>query len=115
MPYADKEDQKACSKKHYELNKQEYIDRSTKNNILRRERNKSFIEDYKKLNPCVDCGESNTIVLEFDHITGDKFKDISTMANQMYGLDKIKEEIDKCEVVCANCHRIRTYNRRGLV
>lgn len=57
---------------------------------------------------CADCGEQNPVVLEFDHIGTDKFLGVSQMVSSNYGVEKIKQEIAKCQVVCANCHRIRT-------
>lgn len=52
-------------------------------------------------------GETNILVLEFDHLR-DKFKDISMMIKQTYGIEAIKKEVDKCQVLCSNCHNIKT-------
>lgn len=61
---------------------------------------------------CADCGESNPLVLEFDHLgEEEKSHNISQMLTSNYGLDAIKKEIEKCEIVCANCHKIRTARR----
>jgi Zn-finger protein len=60
--------------------------------------------------PCVDCGETDTAVLEFDHLS-DKTADISRMIRG-HSWERILVEISKCEVVCANCHRRRTYQRQ---
>jgi len=59
---------------------------------------------------CWDCGERNPIVLEFDHLK-DKTKDVSKMVSQNYGVETIRKEVNKCDVVCANCHKIRTSTR----
>ena len=65
-----------------------------------------------KLRPCVDCKEVfNPCAMDFDHVRGRKFKSVSQMKG--VSLSRIKAEIRKCEVVCANCHRIRTCKRRG--
>lgn len=69
--------------------------------------------DYLCAQSCVDCGNSNPIVLEFDHVRDSKSYNVSDMVRKGYKWDTIQKEIDKCEVVCANCHRIRT-NDRGL-
>jgi hypothetical protein len=72
-----------------------------------RKTNRQFIYDYLKANHCVDCGETNPIVLEFDHKDPD-LKLFNLGDSKSYSLDKIKNEITKCDVVCANCHRVRT-------
>lgn len=73
---------------------------------IRRSRNSEYILNYLKSNPCIDCGESDPIVLEFDHITNKKF---NISEGKLYSIEKIREEIEKCEVRCANCHRRKTY------
>ena len=65
---------------------------------------------YLLEHPCVDCGESDTAVLEFDHLS-DKTADVSRMILSN-SWERILVEISKCEVVCANCHRRRTYQRQ---
>jgi hypothetical protein len=72
--------------------------------------NKERIEKYLNCHPCVDCGETDIVVLDFDHIRGEKFLNISQMVNQGYSWKTIKEEINKCDVRCANDHRRRHAN-----
>lgn len=61
---------------------------------------------------CVDCGEKDPVVLEFDHLNpSTKFKDVSKLLGK--SLYKLEEEISKCEVVCANCHKRRTAKMFG--
>lgn len=62
---------------------------------------------------CVDCGNDNPVVLEFDHIESNKYMEISLMMRNLHADSSIIEEIEKCEIVCANCHRIRTATRAG--
>jgi hypothetical protein len=57
--------------------------------------------------PCVDCGETDPIVLEFDHVTGKKDRSITKLVSDKSSWKKIQDEIDKCEVRCRNCHRKR--------
>lgn len=66
---------------------------------------KKFVLEYLLDHPCVDCGESDPIVLDFDHVRGVKVCDVSRMTSTGYRCWRIKEEIEKCEVRCANCHR----------
>lgn len=69
--------------------------------------------DYFKLHPCVDCGESDPLVLEFDHLRDKTFNIARAMPDR--GWDSILAEIEKCEVVCANCHRRRTLRRMNAL
>ena len=57
--------------------------------------------DYLKKHPCVDCGEKNPIVLEFDHLR-DKLIEVSRLV-QYTSINKVQSEIEKCEIRCANC------------
>ena len=78
---------------------------------LRRLRNIQIAFDHLLANPCVDCGETNPIVLEFDHVRGEKITDVSSMLRKAFSPKKIVDEIAKCEVRCANCHRKVTAQR----
>ena len=67
---------------------------------------------------CIDCGEKDIRVLEFDHVRGVKkrFKHrrgegVSFLLMNGYNWEAIKKEIDKCEVRCCNCHKLRTYEQ----
>lgn len=113
MAYKNKEDQAKASKRYYEKNKKKVKARSLKSNKVRSDRNKIYIDKIKAERGCVDCGETNPVVLDFDHVRGEKVKCVSDMARQSYGLKTIQAEIDKCEVRCANCHRIVTDQRRN--
>lgn len=73
--------------------------------------NLEWIHEYLKTHPCVDCKEDDWIVLEFDHVRGKKLLAVTRMAHSAVSLDKVKAEVAKCEVRCANCHRRVTYNR----
>jgi hypothetical protein len=59
---------------------------------------------------CADCGTKEVAVLEFDHI-GEKSGHVSTMGWEGYAAKRLTKELDACEVVCVNCHRLRTYSR----
>lgn len=74
---------------------------------------RDFVGGFLLENPCVDCGNEDIRVLEFDHIRGKKRLGVAVMVNQGYTLDTIKSEISKCEVRCRNCHTIKTYERLG--
>ena len=85
-----------------------------------RERNKGYIArnaqhvwDYLLAHPCVDCGETDPIVLEFDHVRGEKVFALSNMVQRQFSLAKLDAEIAKCEVRCANCHKRKTAREQG--
>ena len=82
----------------------------------KKKENRQNINEYLSSHPCVDCKNNNIIVLEFDHIDrSKKHKAISEMIATGYSWIKIKEEIDKCDVRCANCHRIKTAKQLGYI
>lgn len=78
------------------------------------ERNIQLVREYLAQHPCVDCGETDPIVLDFDHLR-DKKHEISTMVYNAYPWEKILAEIAKCQVRCSNDHRRATYRRRLAV
>lgn len=70
------------------------------------------IVDTLKANPCSDCHKTYPVyVLQFDHVRGVKKFDISE--GLTHAIKNILQEIEKCELVCANCHAIRTFRRRN--
>src|SRR5439155_9463798 len=73
----------------------------------RRQENRRNIIAYLQAHPCIDCGERDIVVLEFDH-RGAKAGDVSTYANSGRGWARVLKEIEACDVRCANCHRRRT-------
>jgi hypothetical protein len=75
-----------------------------------RKENQERLVGYLSQHPCVDCGEADIVVLEFDH-RADKVADISTFANSGRTWERILSEIRKCDVRCANCHRRKTAER----
>lgn len=107
MAYKDKEKQRAYAREHYEKNRDAYIQRAKDHRSVMHGRSREFIYEYLLAHPCVDCGEADPVCLEFDHLR-DKEHNISDMMRRGYGVDAIRDEIEKCEVVCANCHRRRT-------
>lgn len=76
-----------------------------------RRRRADEYRDLKKTLVCVDCGNSDYRVLDFDHLS-DKLVTISQVARE-WSMKRLMTEINKCDVVCSNCHRIRTHERRN--
>lgn len=96
-----------CSKNYPK--RKEYFLESKK--VLQK-RNHKYVLKFLKINPCIDCGESDPIVLEFDHME-QKHENISDMIRRCFSLETIKNEINKCVVRCANCHRRKT-SKNGI-
>ncbi len=71
------------------------------------------IVEYLKEHPCIDCGESDPIVLEFDHVRGSKLFSVGQKVASAGSWAKILSEMKKCEVRCCNCHRRKTALERG--
>jgi hypothetical protein len=103
----------AYGREHYLKHRRRYIAQAAKvKNRLRRERTLYFIEFFKT-HPCVDCGEGDPIVLEFDHLRDKSFSIGGELSRRTW--ESIMAEVKKGEVVCANCHRRRTAQRRGAL
>lgn len=77
------------------------------------ERDRVFVIDWLQNHACVDCGESDPVVLEFDHVRGEKHSSIANLVLHGVSIRKIAEEVAKCDVRCANCHRRVTAHRGG--
>jgi hypothetical protein len=101
----------AISKAHYKNNKHTYIARAKTRTDLVIEENREQLFVYLSSHPCVDCDNTDIRVLEFDHVRGKKLGNISRMIGEGFSWKTIEAEIAKCEVRCANCHRIKTYER----
>lgn len=86
-------------------------DRSGENNPRWNGGKTAYIEDLKKESSCKDCGESHKSCLEFHHTDpGEKMLSVSRMAvTAEYGIDDLKNEVSKCDLICRNCHAKRHY------
>jgi L-lysine 2,3-aminomutase len=78
--------------------------------VRRREIARRYIVDYLRATGCSDCGIGDVAVLEFDHTT-EKRAAVANLVRHGYDTARIAEEIERCEVVCVNCHRRRTASR----
>jgi hypothetical protein len=74
--------------------------------VRARKARQSYVLGYLRAHPCIDCGEPDPVVLEFDHIRGEKIRPINQMIVSSSS-KQLTQEIEKCEVRCANCHRRR--------
>jgi hypothetical protein len=94
------------SREHYFVNHAAYIERNRRNNPRHRTRNATAVLEYLQLHPCIRCGESDPIVLEFNHKDPSmKAANISDLVRIGCSLTRLFDEITRCEVMCANCHQ----------
>jgi intein-encoded DNA endonuclease-like protein len=99
---------RSCQKKvaatWYRSNKQTHLKKVRCNTERHKERACAYLGEVLRSSACVDCGEDDPLVLEFDHIE-DKDTTISEMRRTGYSVSRIKKELEKCQIRCANCHR----------
>lgn len=102
-----------CFKVYFRERGRKHLEQVEKSRSARRERAHDYVLTHLRTVACVDCGERDPLVLEFDHL-GDKVSEVGTLVGEAKRIDLIAAEIAKCAVVCCNCHRRRTYVRRGV-
>ncbi len=111
---------RACVRKkrqqYYLANREACLNRARANpNVpARRKAFRDFLDEAKTSRPCADCGNKfPSCVMDFDHMPGKK-KSFCLGHAASCSLETVKREIAKCELVCANCHRMRTHRRKGI-
>jgi hypothetical protein len=93
--------------KYYETHKEYEKARTKKRRQRVREEAREYVYDYLSTHPCVDCGESDPVVLDFDHVKG-KGSTVNNLISRGASIRRIKAEIRLTEVRCSNCHRRKT-------
>lgn len=99
-----------CFRSYFRARGQLHRDQTAAALRRRREAGQKYVEAVKRRSVCADCGISEPVVLDFDHI-GSKRAEISKLTAEGASIATIKTEIGQCEVVCAICHRRRTARR----
>lgn len=120
MPHKDPERAKEHHSRYmrevwYPKNKEKHLSYVRRN----KQRVRTFIEEYKRSRSCTDCGFSGNefpYVLDFDHLNSGLTKKftIGSWSHSVLSIEAIEKEIEKCELVCANCHRIRTFFKKTV-
>ncbi len=107
MAYKDIEKERAAKRRYYERNRDVYRAK----NRRKKDKLRAILRDCKA-KPCADCGgEFPFYVMDFDHrVTEEKISSVSNLVPWM-NIERLLAEIAKCDVVCANCHRVTTYLR----
>jgi hypothetical protein len=104
--------QRQSSKAYYENNRKRMVRQILAARTKRRRMLQRFLLDYLAEHPCVDCGEDDIVVLDFDHVRGVKEMAIADLVAGVHSLAALKAEIAKCDIRCANCHRRKTMRDR---
>ena len=111
MAYADPNDPRKAEamRRYYRANTQKQKDLAK----ARKQKLKKMVRDLKEGTPCADCGQRfPSFVMDYDHRdSSTKFEMVSVLVGQGRGKQMILDEIDKCDLICANCHRARTHRR----
>jgi hypothetical protein len=98
------------SKRYYAENKKHHISVIKERNQRYKKEVDKWVRDLKSNTSCADCKKTyHWFQMDFDHVKGNKDRAVSTMIAQKVSLRRIQLEIEKCELVCANCYRLRTY------
>lgn len=111
MPYANKDDRRNYYRKHYQANKDRYAARNRRTIGDK----KAYLHKVKSA-PCLDCGiKYPYYVMDLDHRPGEikRFEPANLISAA--GWQALVAEVAKCDIVCANCHRIRTHTRNSGV
>ena len=95
-------------KEHYAANRPYYLAKARRRRLRTKAKHHARLREYFASHPCVDCGESDPVVLQFDHVRGEKTYNIGTLVAAAAPWERIAREIAKCDVRCANCHWRRT-------
>jgi len=107
---------KDCRKEYgvswYEKNKDYQIANARKHSTEYREAIREYLHHYLLSHPCESCGEADPVVLEFHHLHS-KDMAIAEMVTRITNIERLEEELRKCQVLCSNCHRRLTAKERG--
>ena len=96
-------------RKAYYLANREKLNQRSRSRFAERTK---WLKDLKSSTPCHDCGNLYPYyVMDFDHVSDDKDENINSLMARGASKERIELEISKCEIVCSNCHRVRTFQR----
>jgi hypothetical protein len=105
--------QLAYVREHYRRTSGAYNARRYRLHHVYTNRNRRLVLAHLTQHPCVDCAETDVVVLDFDHVSGTKVSSISVMIRGGTSVRVLQDEIAKCVVRCANCHRRKTAQENG--
>jgi len=119
MPRPGTSTRQVASRRYYEKHRDEILASRKQTRGAANERKKrtirtlqAYVTELKTDKPCADCGKIYPpYVMDFDHVRGVKVRNIARIVKDGCSREMLDEEIAKCELVCSNCHRIRTHTR----
>lgn len=112
MPYKNPEDQRRYNQAHYRANTATYKAKAVLHNKKQQAIARALVV-AAKARPCTDCGvQYPYYVMHFDHVGDDKEFNIGDWTKRRWSIAKLRAEMAKCDVVCANCHAERTHQRQ---
>ena len=98
------------NRRWYDANREKQVRCVMRNNERYRRRIADLLLELKR-GPCTDCGSIHPMAMEFDHVWGVKDTIIAYAARRHFSLQRLMAELAKCQLVCSNCHRVRTAGR----
>lgn len=113
MPYKDKDQRKKYNTEYghnwYQAHKEKVIARRKKRQVEMRD----WFRRYKSSLKCIDCGISHPAVLQFHHRDRSKKSfNIADVTGRANSIRQIMDEVEKCDVVCVNCHAKRHWREK---
>ena len=102
----------AYKREHYAAHRERYIAKALRRKQTVAAERSAYLVEFFRERPCIDCGETDPLVLEFDHLRDKSFNIAHGLRDSNW--QAVLDEIAKCDVVCANCHRRRTALRAGF-
>lgn len=110
MPTRDRVKQQEAWNRWYQANKAKHHERVRATEKKRRDKVRQLVREYKGDRGCSRCPEHRPACLDFHHVGDDKEFNVADALRNGYGIPRIMAEIAKCEVICANCHRVQHAN-----
>jgi hypothetical protein len=93
--------------------RKEHVEEIRQSAATSRADKRRYIDSLKTGKPCSDCGGTfPPVAMDFDHVRGIKRFSVSKIGGSQMAMETLLEEIAKCELVCSNCHRVRTQKRK---
>lgn len=101
------------ARRHYRLHRAKHVTQAVARNKRNRKALADWINEYKGSRGCSRCPERDYVCLDFHHSAGEKDLNVSAALRKCWTIARVTREIEKCEILCANCHRKEHARLRG--